>query len=216
MKARALDTRMRGAPVLALCCGLSFYLTTGEASKALAVALGVGGFVALLVLIFPPGRKWRRAEDFYLAGVILLVFPWVLAKIGYPGKSGRDRPAWHDLHARYGATGSAPGALEDGRDIVVSRVRSFWIRSYSYKRVATSFTERGAYLSHTFPLSMLYGPVEVPVNNIWRCRKEPSEPGSTTLSVRDLEMEIRLPDEAWRILGWCQRHEIPDGSEAAS
>jgi hypothetical protein len=215
VKAKAPDTRLRGALVMALCCGLSFYLTTGEAVKALAVTLAVGCVVALLVVIFPPGRKWRRAEDFYLAGVIFLVLPWVLAKIGYPGRSGRDRPAWHDLHARYAATGSAPGGLEDGRDIVVSRVRSFWIKRYSYKHVATSFNDRGAYLSHTFPLSMLYGPVEIPVNSIWRCRKEPSEPGSTTLSVRDLEMEIRLPDEAWRILGWCERHEIPDGFEPA-
>lgn len=201
---------MRGVPVLALACGLSWYLVKGDARAGLLVALLVAGAAVLLVLVLPPGRKLSRAEDLYMMAAIFLVFPWIEAKVGYPGRGGRDRPAWHDLRLRYAATGSHDADLEDPRDIVVSRVRSFRIKSYDYKGVAASFTDGGAYLAHTFPLRLLYGPVRVPVNGVWRCRKDPLGSAATTLSIRDVEMEIAIPDEEGRILGWCSRHEIPE------
>ena len=198
--------RWRGAVVLAACCALSFYLTTGEALKAFVVGLLLGGLLTLLVLARPP----RRSQTFYPLAVVFLVSPWILLKIGYPGRDGRGGPVWHDLRARYAATGPTPDDLYEGRDVVVSRVRRFLVQPYGYKRVFASVSDRGVYLGHSFPLSMLYAPVQVPVNGVWRCQKEPSEPWNTTLSIRDIELEIKLPDDGGRILEWCARHEIPE------
>jgi hypothetical protein len=208
---KTLDTRWRGVPVLAACCGLSYYLVTADWVTGLAIAAGVACLVALLVVLRPPSRRWRRAEDFYVVAAMLLVLPWVMVKVGYPGKHGDIRYGWHDLHARYAATGYPPRDLQDGRDIVVRKLRFLYApRTDSYRRVATSFGDQEVYLSQTFPLSLLYSPVEIPLASIWRCRNDSEAPATTTLSIRDVEMEIAVPDEAGRILAWCARHEIPE------
>lgn len=205
------DDRWRGALALGICGGLSYYLTTGEGAKGLGLGLFITGVVSLLVLFFPPSRRFRRARDLYVMAVIFLVLPWVELKIGYPGRgSGRDRPPWHDLQARYPANGPAPADLDGGHNVSVRRVRFYTYRNYSFKGIRASFNDAGAYLVHSFPLSLAYSPVQVPVNGIWRCQKDASALSNTTLSVRDLDIEIHLADVDGQILEWCGRHEIPE------
>jgi hypothetical protein len=211
VRATYKDTRLRGALVLALCSGVSYYFTTGEGTAALVISGVLAVALALLVLGTTPGRRWRSAADFYALAIPVLVMPWLLMKTGYTSRSPRTpRPAWHDLQQRYPATGHPPPVLDPPRDILVSRVRSYRIRTYPYKRVAASFGDSAVYLAHAFPLNLLYSPVELPLGSIWRCRQENLEPGTATLSIRDLELEIRLPDEEKRILGWCAQHELPE------
>jgi hypothetical protein len=205
------DDRWRGAVALGVCGGLSYYLTTGEGANGLGLGLFMTALLLLLVLFFPPSRRWRRASDFYVMASIVLVLPWVLLKVGYTGRSGRgDRPAWHDLQARYPATGPAPADLDGGRDVSVRRVRSYTYRNYSFKGIRASFSDAGVYLAHSFPLSLAYSPVQVPVNGIWRCQKDASALSNTTLSVRDLDIEVHMADVDGHILEWCGRHEIPE------
>lgn len=131
--------------LLASCSGVSYYLTTGEALKAFVLALLLGGLLTLLVVVLPVSDRWRGSQDFYMLAVVVLVFPWVMLKIGYTGRHSRNRPVWHDLRARYAATGPTPDDLYEGRDVVVSRVRRFQVQLYGYKP--------GAPLTENFPTS---------------------------------------------------------------
>ncbi len=194
-----------GGAVLALCYGLAVVMVTGDWGKGAGIFCLVALVFVLLMLLLGQ-RIDAHPARFYVAGLILLISPFVSAR-------GRDRTAWGELQARYAVTGPVAGQKLTSRPAVITRhLGEFMVRREPFIRVWTAFDHRGAYVAPHWPQSVLLRPLRIPAGELVTCRDSREHPGHTALLLRSA-VEIAVGDPGGEVLGWCGAQQIPLGSE---
>jgi hypothetical protein len=199
--------RWRAGLVLALCCGVTAFFVTGDWGKATLLALMVASFVAVLFRFFPHSKQARRAPAaYYLLGLAILVVPYFLVGTGYYWTP------WYDLQATYGTTRPAAGGVAGGREVVlVQKVDEYMVRRYSYKRAATSFDDAAVHLALSWPMSLVYEPLRLPVEAIAACRESDESFRYTRLEFASPAPDVDILDDEGRVRDWCRRRGIGGG-----
>lgn len=196
--------RWLAALAVAVCYGASGFLITGDSNKAFSVGLLVMAIFAG-VLLFLPNRmtSGKPISAYYVAGLGVLLSPILYLALG------RERTPWDDLEARYATERRAPPGLDAGSEVVLMQpVDELMVRPRSYKRATTSFSDQGVHLALSWPLSMVYDPVWVPVEAISHCRPSGVDTMYTSLEARGVAARIEVVDAGEDVLRWCRERGI--------
>jgi hypothetical protein len=201
--------RWLAAFAVAACYGLAAFLVTGDSAKGAGLCLTVIVIFALLFLLLPRFIDTQRPlSAYYVAGLGVLFGPVVYLA------AGLHHTPWHDLEARYPATGPAPAGLDGGSEVVLLQpVDEIMVRPHPYKRTTVSFTDDGVYLGPSWPLRLFYEPVWVPRGAIAECRPSHVDPIYSSLGVAGFTPRIEVLDAGEQVLEWCRRLAIDDGRE---
>ena len=196
--------RWLAAAAVALCYGLSVFFVTGDAGKGASIALLVMAIFAALLLLLPRRlTSDKPLSAYYGAGLAVLIGPFLILGLG------QTRTPWDDLEERYRATAPAPAGLDAGEEIVLLQpVDEVMVKPFAFKRATTSFDDGGVYLSLSWPLSMIYDPLWLPVDAIATCRTSGLDTMYTNLTLAAVAAQVEVLDAPEAVLEWCRERGI--------
>ena len=204
-----LRNRWLAAFAVALCYGLSAFFVTGDSETGLGFFLLVMGIFAALLLILP--RRLIVAKPlsaYFQAGLVVLIGPFLFLVIGL------RRTPWNDLEEGYRTARPVPAGLDGGNEVVLLQpVDEVMVKPHPMKGATTSFADDGVYLALSWPLSMVYDPLWLPVRAIKTCRTSGIDTMYASLAVQGVAARVEVLDPAEDVLDWCRQRGIGDGVE---
>jgi hypothetical protein len=181
--------------------GFSIWLLSGEPAPGAFVALVVAVAAAILST-----RTQAGAGRYYLIGGPSVVALLLLMKLG----GGRTGPtAWHDLQAEF-ASNRRPPAMERRPQVhLIRRTSEFMIRPYRYRRVFVALGRDGVDLRPSWPQTLVYRSLHIPLQRLTGCRTGDSMfAGHTLLAIQYPTVDIGLADGDGRVLAWCRENGV--------
>ena len=211
MTAEARHTWYAGL-FLALAAGFAIWLGSGDPRPSIAIAI-IGALLAtgLYALGFVNTSQRHPPSAFYMIGGIFIVMTVGHLRCG--GRRSGPGP-WIELEDRFVTSAAAPAGVERRPRLYLIRFGAggFMYRRFTERRIFTSFDSAGVYLAASWPQSLVYGALRIPLRELASCDPDSGwmAPGHTLVRVRHPPVAIAVPDDDERVLAWCQRHEIPE------
>jgi len=198
----APSRRWPGVAVLSIAAAFSFWLMSGDPRLGALAALGAVLFGALL-----RARGRDRASEYYMMAAVIVVMAFVTKKCG-SRRSGPD--VWQDLAREYASAASPIGGIERQGDIhLIRHTSQFMVQPFRYRRAHVSFDSGGIFLSLSWPQTLVYDRLRVPVKRLTHCQEgERDYFGHTQLRILHPPVTLSVRDEDGRIRAWCREHEI--------
>jgi hypothetical protein len=190
--------------------GFTIWLLSGVPLAGLSLAL-IGVLVAtgLYATAFVNTSKKHPPAMFYTAGVIFVGMSLVQMRCG----SRRSGPGpWIDLEAQFAAREAPPEGRERQARLHLVRYSSFMTyQAFSHRRIFTSFDAAGVYLAASWPQSLVWSPLRIPLKSIASCRADDGSmlPGHTLVRVSYPSIDIGVRDDDRKVLAWCGQYGIP-------
>lgn len=196
--------------MLSVCYGGLLTLLTGDWKTGAAMAGLLTAGVGLFLLLFPSAIEARLPLlRYYLRVVTCLSVPLAVLLLHAHTKSD-----WAILRSRYAASGPGPSdVLDESRRVdLVRHTRPFMVRREPFRQIGTRFDESGAYLAPSWPWSLGYKPVRVPVAAVSECREAPvgTTLSATRLRLGELGLDLDVGDDDGRVRAWCRGRGISD------
>jgi hypothetical protein len=204
-----LRNRWLAAIGVSLCYGFSAFFVTGDSEFGLGWFLAVMGIFAAVLLLTPRRRIVEKPLSAYIQyGVLVLLVPFLALWIGL------RRTPWSDLEAGYRTDRPVPAGLDAGEEVVLLQpVNEIQVKPFPLKGATTSFADDGVYLALSWPLSMVYDPLWLPVRALETCRPSGIDTMYTSLGVRGVGARVEVLDPAEDVIDWCRDKGIGDGRE---
>lgn len=200
-----LRNRWLAAFAVASCYGLSAFFVTGDSVKGAGFFLLVMAIYAALLLLAP--RRWvveKPLRAYLVAGLGVLLGPFLVLAVG------QRRTPWNDLEARYATVRPAPAGFDSGdRVVLLQPVDEVLVHPYPFRGATTAVADGGVYLALSWPLSMVYDPLWLPVATISHCRPSGIDPMYASLAVDGVAARVELLDPGEDVLRWCRERGIP-------
>jgi len=199
--------------VFSLSIGFTVWLMFGDPWPGAALAL-IGVVVATVLRGVGFTNRSARYPPalFYMMALILPVGMGFNMWSG--GRRGQITP-WQEL--QYTFTTRAPVPATAGRRphlYVTFFPQAFLYRQHRFRRIFTTFDDAGIYLAPSWPQTMVYEALQIPVRDIASCDTASARlPGYTAVRIRYPPAEVAVLDADGSVRAWCERHEIgpPEG-----
>jgi hypothetical protein len=92
---------------------------------------------------------------------------------------------------------------------LIRRTSEFMIRPYRYRRVFVALGRDGVDLRPSWPQTLVYRPLHIPLQRLTRCRTGDSMfAGHTLLAIQHPPVDLGLPDADGRVLAWCRENGV--------
>jgi hypothetical protein len=201
-------SRWHGPLAIGVLAGFSAWVLAGEPAA--------GAFVALLVAvaagIVTQTRTDISVRSYYMTGGAVLLLLILMMKAG-----GRRGPtAWHELQLEFTTDRRPPGMERRPQVHLIRRTSRFTITPYRYRRVFVAVGPDGIDLRPSWPQTLVYRSLHIPLQRLVRCRTDQSMfAGNTLVEVQYPMVDVGLPDADGRVMAWCHENRVGDEEPAS-